>query len=143
MFLGTHYPKLDDKGRFFLPAKFRDALDDGFVITKNYDHCLAIYTREDFVRKVTPVSSAPDSLKRVRQYQRQLGGSASEGVADKQGRVTIPQQLRDYAGLDRDIVVVGSVNRIEIWDAETWATYDSENEEDFADMDGEIVPPVT
>ena len=140
MFLGTHYPKLDDKGRFFLPAKFREALDEGFVVTKNYDHCLAIYTREDFLRMVTPVTSAPDSLKRVRQFQRQFGGSATEGVADKQGRVTIPPPLRDYAGLDRDIVVVGAVNRIEVWDAAAWAAYDAEQEETFADMDGEIFP---
>ncbi len=140
MFLGTHHPKLDDKGRFFLPAKFRDALDGGFVITKNFDHCLAIYTREDFLSMVTSVSKAQDSVKRVRQYQRQFGGSATEGVADKQGRVTIPQQLREYAALDRDIVVVGAVNRIEVWDAAAWAAYDAEQEEDFADMDGEIFP---
>ncbi|MDA8438716.1 MAG: division/cell wall cluster transcriptional repressor MraZ [Propionibacterium sp.] len=140
MFLGTHHPKLDDKGRFFLPAKFRDALDGGFVMTKNFDHCLAIYTREDFLSMVTSVSKAQDSVKRVRQYQRQFGGSATEGVADKQGRVTIPQQLREYAALDRDIVVVGAVSRIEVWDAATWAAYDAEQEENFADMDAEIFP---
>lgn len=140
MFLGTHYPKLDDKGRFFLPAKFREALDGGFVITKNFDHCLAIYTREDFLNMVTSVSKAQDSIKRVRQYQRQFGGSATEGMADKQGRVTIPQQLRDYAALDRDIVVVGAVSRIEVWDAAAWAAYDAEQDEEFADMDGEIMP---
>ena len=140
MFLGTHHPKLDDKGRFFLPAKFRDALDGGFVMTKNSDHCLAVCTREDFLSMVTSVSKAQDSVKRVRQYQRQFGGSATEGVADKQGRVTIPQQLREYAALDRDIVVVGAVSRIEVWDAATWAAYDAEQEENFADMDAEIFP---
>lgn len=140
MFLGTHTPKLDDKGRFFLPAKFREELADGLVITRAQDRCLAIYPRATFLAKAESIRNAPSTVKQVRDFQRMLAASASDETPDKQGRVTIPPALRGYAGLDKEIVVVGAIDRVEIWDAAGWETYSAEQEASFAEMNDEIFP---
>lgn len=138
MFLGTYTPKLDDKGRLILPAKFRDALAGGLVVTRAQDRALAVYPKETFEQLMAPVSSAPSTVKQVRDYQRMMSAGASFEVPDKQGRVTIPPILRNYAGLDRDVVVIGAMNRAEIWDAEAWQRYSAESEAGFADLDEEF-----
>ena len=140
MFLGTHTPKLDDKGRFFLPAKFRDELSDGLVITRAQDRCLAIYPVETFQEMTESVSKAPMTVKQVRDFQRMLAAGASQEVPDKQGRITIPQGLRQYAGLDKEIVVVGAIKRVEIWDQQAWETYSEAQEAVFAEMNEEVFP---
>lgn len=141
MFLGTHTPKIDDKGRLILPAKFREELEDGLVITRAQDRCLAIYPMETFVELTKSISTAPASVKQVRDYQRMLAAGASDERPDKQGRITIPPQLREYAGLQSDLVVVGAINRVEIWDAKAWEEYSSQQEPAFADMNEEVFPP--
>ena len=140
MFLGTHTPKLDDKGRFFLPAKFRDELADGLVITRGQDRCLAIWPVAAFVEQTTALRNAPSSNKQVRDYQRMLAAGASDETPDKQGRVTIPPPLRAYAGLDKECVVVGAINRVEIWDSAAWEQYSAEQESAFADMNDDLFP---
>ncbi|MFT8395687.1 division/cell wall cluster transcriptional repressor MraZ [Propionibacterium sp.] len=139
MFLGTHTPKLDEKGRFFLPAKFRDELAEGLVITRSQDRCLAIYPMATFVTMTRPVSTAPATLRQVRDFQRMLAAGASDEVPDKQGRVTIPPALRTYAGLGKEIVVVGAINRVEVWDAAGWEAYSAAQEDVFAQMNEEIL----
>ncbi|MFZ2625928.1 MAG: division/cell wall cluster transcriptional repressor MraZ [Propionibacterium sp.] len=139
MFLGTYTPKLDDKGRFFLPAKFRDELAEGLVITRSQDRCLAVYPMATFVAMTRPVSTAPATLKQVRDFQRMLAAGASDEVPDKQGRVTIPPALRNYAALDKEIVVVGAINRVEVWDAAGWQNYSAAQEDSFAAMNEEIL----
>lgn len=141
MFLGTYTPKLDEKGRLILPAKFRDDFADGLVVTRTQEHALAIYTVKAFEQLMEPVSSAPTTVKQVRDYQRMLAAGASFEVPDKQGRVTLPQVLRKYAGLDRDIVVIGAGTRAEIWDAERWAQYSEVSEAGFSALDEEFMPP--
>lgn len=134
MFLGSHFPKLDEKGRFFLPAKFRDDLAEGLVISRGQERCLTIWTTEafeDYVRSM----SGPSTLKQVRDFQRMLAASASSEVPDKQGRVTIPPRLREYAGLEKEIAVIGAFERVEIWDLEAWERYQSDQEPGFAAMD--------
>ncbi|MEZ5086148.1 MAG: division/cell wall cluster transcriptional repressor MraZ [Tessaracoccus sp.] len=138
MFLGTYTPKLDDKGRLILPAKFRDALAEGLVVTRTQDRALAVYPKETFEALMAPVSSAPTTVKQVRDYQRMMSAGASFEVPDKQGRVTIPPILRRYAGLERDVVVIGAMNRAEIWDSEAWERYSSESEAGFAELDEEF-----
>lgn len=140
MFLGTHTPKLDEKGRFFLPAKFRDELADGLVVTRAQDRCLAIYPIGTFVTMTQQVSTAPATVKQVRDFQRMLAAGASNEVPDKQGRVTIPPALREYAGLDKEIVVIGAINRVEVWDAAAWQHYSAEQESVFAVMNEEVFP---
>lgn len=140
MFLGTYTPKLDEKGRFFLPAKFRDELADGLVITRAQERCLAIYPMATFVTMTQSIRNAPSTVKQVRDFQRMLAASASDDTADKQGRLTIPPQLRSYAGLGKDIVVVGAIDRVEVWDTAAWETYSAEQEPVFAEMNEEIFP---
>lgn len=142
MFLGTHTPKLDEKGRFFLPAKFRDELADGLVITRSQDRCLAIYPTATFVEMTKQVSTAPTTLKQVRDFQRMLAAGASDETPDKQGRVSIPPQLRSYAGLDGQIVVVGAINRVEVWDVAAWQEYSAQQESVFAEMNEEVFPGI-
>lgn len=140
MFLGTYQPKLDEKGRFFLPAKFREELAAGLVISAGQDRCLAIHSEASFAELVRKTASGPSTVKSVRDYQRMLAASASSEVPDKQGRVTIPPQLRKYAGLDKDIVVIGSVDRVEVWDAAAWEKYSEAQEDVFAEWNGEVFP---
>jgi MraZ protein len=140
VFLGTHTPKLDEKGRIFLPAKFRDGLADGLVITRGQDRCLAIWPVADFVEQTQQLRNAPSSSKQVRDYQRMLASGASDETLDKQGRLTIPAPLRTYAGLDKDVVVVGAINRVEVWDAAAWQTYSEAQEAEFAEMNDDVFP---
>lgn len=140
MFLGTHTPKLDEKGRLILPAKFRDELAEGLVITRGQDRCLAIWPIATFVEQTETLRSSPSSSKQVRDYQRMLASGASDEVPDKQGRITIPTHLRGYAGLDKDCVVVGAINRVEIWDSTTWEQYSVEQEAAFATMNDDVFP---
>ena len=138
MFLGTYTPKLDEKGRLILPARFRDDLEAGLVVTRTQERALAVYPKETFEAMLKPVLSAPSTIKQVRDYQRMLTAGASFEVPDRQGRVTIPPLLRAYAGLDRDVVVIGAGDHAEIWDATTWLNYSDANEDGFAEMDSAV-----
>jgi MraZ protein len=142
MFLGTHTPRLDDKGRLFLPAKFRDDLQGGLVITKGQDRCLYVWSRADFEALTERVRQAPFTNKASRDFLRVLFSGASDELPDKQGRITIPPVLRQYARLQRDCVVIGAMDRVEVWDAEAWATYSAEHEESFASMSEEVIDGV-
>lgn len=134
MFLGTHTPKLDEKGRLILPAKFRDELADGLVVTRFQERCLAIWPMATFVEVAQSVRGG-SSNQQVRDYQRMLASGASDETPDKQGRITIPPHLRAYAGLDKECVVVGAINRVEVWDAAAWEEYSQEKESAYADLD--------
>lgn len=140
MFLGTYEPRLDDKGRLILPAKFREAMSSGLVLTKGQERCLYAFTRADFEDIHERLSKAPISSKQARDYMRVFNSSANDEVPDKQGRITIPAKLRQYAGLDRDVAVIGSGSKIEIWDAPTWEAYLAEQEQLYAEITEEVVP---
>ena len=142
MFLGTHTPRLDEKGRLFLPAKYRDELAGGLVITKGQERCLYVFPTEEFARITGALRAAPVTAKSVRDYSRVLFASASDEVPDKQGRVTIPPALREYAALQRDCVVIGANTRLEIWDAAAWETYLAEQEDVFSAASEEVLPGV-
>ncbi|MDU5843844.1 MAG: division/cell wall cluster transcriptional repressor MraZ, partial [Cutibacterium avidum] len=113
-------------------------LDDGLVITRGQDRCLAIYPTETFVETTREIAKGSVSVKKVRDYQRMLAAGASDTTPDKQGRVMIPSMLRRYAGLDKEIVVVGAITRVEVWDATEWEKYSEAQEEIFADMNEEV-----
>ena len=142
MFLGTHSPRLDDKGRLFLPARFREQLAEGVVITKGQDNCLYVYPQADFERLAAQLHGTPATDKNVRSFSRMLFASASAEVPDRQGRITVPANLREYARLSRDCKVVGANNRLEIWDAAAWDRYEAENTPAFADQAEEVLPGV-
>jgi MraZ protein len=135
VFLGTHTPRLDDKGRLFLPAKFRDELAGGVVITRGQERCLYVFTRTAFAAKAEELQTASLNSRAARDYGRMFFSSASDEVPDKQGRVTLPAPLRQYAGLTKDCVVIGANTRLEIWDAAAWQTYEAEQEQAFAEQD--------
>ena len=109
MFLGTYSPRLDTKGRIILPAKFREELSAGLVLTRGQERCLYVFSAEEFERIHEQMRSAPLSSRQARDYMRVFLSGASDEVPDKQGRVTIPAALREYARLDRELVVIGQV----------------------------------
>lgn len=139
MFLGTHTPRLDDKGRLALPAKFRTELEGGLVITKGQERCLFVFPMAEFSRITDLLRSAPVTQRSVRDYSRVFFASASHEVPDGQGRITVPSQLREYAGLSKDCVVIGANSRVEVWDAEAWQSYLAGTEQAFAEAE-EVLP---
>ena len=140
MFLGTHTPRLDEKGRLILPAKFRDELAGGVVITKGQERCLYVFPTPEFARIAGQLREQPMTNKAARAYSRVFFASAHDEVPDKQGRVTIPGHLREYGGLSRELVVIGASTRVEIWDKAAWETYLAESEDDFADIEEGVLP---
>ena len=142
MFLGTHMPRLDDKGRLFLPAKYRDELAEGVVITKGQERCLYVFPVAEFGRMAEALRGAPATAKAVRDYSRVFFASASDETPDKQGRITIPPALREYAALTRDCAVIGANTRLEIWDSAAWESYLAEQEDAFSAASEEVLPGV-
>lgn len=142
MFLGTHTPRLDDKGRLTLPAKFRDALAGGLMVTKGQDHCLYVFPRDEFEQMARKVAEAPFTNEAVRAYQRYLFAGTDEQRPDGQGRISIAPELRRYAELNKECVVIGAITRLEIWQAERWQSYLDEHEEGYAQAREEVLPGV-
>lgn len=127
MFMGEYQHNIDAKGRVIIPSKLRESLGDTFIVTRGLDKCLFIYDEarwEDIIRKLKELPwTDPD----VRRFARFFTSGAIECCADAQGRALIPQNLRKHAGLDRQIVLIGVVDRIEIWNKEQWESYNSED----------------
>jgi MraZ protein len=142
VFLGTHSPRLDEKGRLFLPAKYREELSGGLVITKGQERCLYVFPMAEFQRITEALRTAPVTAKSVRDYSRVFFASASDEVLDKQGRITIPAALRTYAALTRDCAVIGANTRLEIWDSQAWESYLEQQEQQFSDLSEEVLPGV-
>ena len=142
MFFGTYTPRLDDKGRLFLPAKFRDELAEGLVVTRGQERCLYVWSMEEFTKLTERLRDTSVTNKSARDYVRMFFAGASDETPDKQGRITVPPMLRGYASLERDCIVIGAMNRIEIWDAASWQTYSDQQEQAFADLSEEILPGV-
>jgi len=142
VFLGTHTPRLDDKGRLALPARFRPELEGGLVICKGQDRCLFVFPNAEFGRFTEALRNAPVTDRRVRDYGRVLFASASHETPDGQGRITVPLGLRTYAGLSKECVVIGANSRIEVWDAEAWQSYLDGTEQAFADIAEEVLPGI-
>lgn len=142
MFLGTHTPRLDEKGRLILPAKYRDQMADGLVVTRGQERCLVIYPMAEFVQVAGAMQAAPTTNRGARDYLRVFLSGASDEVPDRQGRFTIPMNLRRYAGLGREVTVIGAGARLEIWDSTAWDAYLAASEQSFADITEEVVPGV-
>jgi MraZ protein len=140
MFLGTHTPKLDDKGRVILPAKFREELSSGIVVTRGQENCLYVFSAREFEALHERIRQAPVTSKVARDFLRVFLSGASAETPDTQNRISLPANLRTYAGLDRDLTVIGAGNRIEIWDSETWNTYLTAHEATFAATEEEVIP---
>nr|WP_285838907.1 division/cell wall cluster transcriptional repressor MraZ [Micrococcus luteus] len=140
--MGTYTPRLDEKSRLILPAKFREGLAEGLVLTRGQERCIYVFSAREFERVHEQMRSAPLSSRQARDYIRVFLSGASDEVPDKQGRVTVPAPLRQYAGLDRDVTVIGAGTRVEIWDSESWNTYLAEQEAAFSETDEDVLPGV-
>lgn len=124
MLKGTYQHSLDPKGRVNFPAKLREGLGGGFIITQGLDHCLWAYSEEEWRVLEDRIRSLP--MSKARKLQQFFFAGAVDAEPDKQGRVLIPAHLRDYASLTKDIVIIGSLNHAEIWDKQSWQRH-SEN----------------
>lgn len=138
VFLGTYTPRLDDKGRLFLPAKYREGLGDAVVLTKGPDRCVTIYPAAVFQARIAArLATASTSSRSVRNLRRALLGQAVDETPDRQGRVTIPAALRAYAGLQRDCTVVGQGDYVEVWDSEAFAEIEATSNLELDDLDAD------
>ena len=127
--MGTYGHSIDAKGRVIVPAKFREVLGDSFVVTLGLDGCLFVYPEEEWEDFVKQLKELPGS-KEARKLQRYFMAGAAPCDVDKQGRVLIPSSLREKVGLDKDVVFVGVMSKIEIWSKERW-----EDNNDFDNVD--------
>jgi len=140
VFLGTYAPKLDEKGRIVLPAKFWDELASGLVLTRGQERCIYVFPNREFEQVHEKIRQAPVTSKTARDFLRVFLSGAHAEVPDKQRRVTIPAALRQYAGLDRELTVIGAGSRAEIWDTAAWEAYYAEQEAEFSDVSEEVIP---
>jgi MraZ protein len=131
MLLGEFQHSLDAKGRIFLPAKWRDELAGEVVVTRGMERHLRVMTKKRFGEQAAQLAEHSTNMKATRDYSRLFFSAASEEPVDKSGRMSIPANLREYAGLERDVVVMGVSNEVEIWDRQAWATYKSGVEGDY------------
>lgn len=134
MFLGRHSHNLDEKGRLALPARYRDELRDGVVITRGFDKCLLVYPMDAWTPLAERVSALSIGDPDVRLLRRMLFANATDLQLDRQGRILVPAELRSHAGLEREAVVVGMHSFIEIWSPDGWAAQDDLVERDGASI---------
>ncbi|KKW41355.1 MAG: Protein MraZ [Candidatus Magasanikbacteria bacterium GW2011_GWA2_56_11] len=128
MFIGEYAHTLDDKGRLAVPKKFRAALGKGAVVTRGLDNCLFLYTKAEWAKLADKLANLPFAQANTRAFARLMLAGAMDVDLDKQGRVILPEYLRAFAGLAKDIVVAGLYNRLELWDAGKWAEYTKRTE---------------
>ena len=142
MFLGTHSPRLDDKGRLVLPSKFREGLAAGLVFTKGQERSIVVWPAAEFASYAERWREASRSDTAERAYLRGLYSGATDEIPDRQGRVMIPATLREYAGLEREVMVVGNGTTLEIWNAAAWEQYLAGQEDNFSDLSEEVIPGI-
>jgi MraZ protein len=135
MFLGEFVHTIDNKGRLTVPAKFRAELSTGLVLTRGVDRCLVIYSMDAWRQLTGQVSALKMTDRKARDFRRLVYANATDTVPDSQGRIIIPQPLRDYSALDGQAVVVGCDNYIEIWNPEAWAEVRARVEESGDDAE--------
>lgn len=131
MLLGEYNHSIDEKGRLIIPAKLREELGENFVICNGLEGCLFVYSQDEWKNFVTELEALPRMNKDVRTFKRYFFGSASEGNFDKQGRVLVSPALRKAACLEKDVVLVGVQDRVEIWDKVRWEERSNVTEEDL------------
>ena len=134
MFMGEYHHNIDNKGRLIIPAKFREELGEEFVITRGLDQCLFGYSMNEWKMIEEKLKTLPLTKKDARAFTRFFFSGATECELDKQGRVNISSPLLNYAKLEKECVILGVSNRIEIWSKQQWEDYFSESEDSFAEL---------
>ncbi len=127
MFTGTYQNSIDNKNRLIIPSRYRDQLGGHCMLTRGFDKCLYIYTMEDYGVLVDKIRKLPQSDKDVRRFIREFFSNAEECNLDSQGRILIPQHLREYASINKNLVTKGSLDKIEVWSTEVLSDPDGEN----------------
>jgi len=141
MFIGEYKHSLDAKGRMAVPAKFRKGLVGGAIVTRGLDRCLFVFAKNEWETLAKKLSELPLAQANSRAFVRLMLAGAAEGEIDAQGRILIPDYLREYADLKKDAVVTGLMNRIEVWNAESWKEYKAKTEsasDEIAEKMGEL-----
>ncbi len=141
MFIGEYQHNIDQKGRLAVPARFRNKLSKGAVVTKGLDNCLSLYTKDEWNRLAEKLAALPIAKANARAFARMMLAGAMDIELDKQGRMLIPEYLRKYAGMNKKIIIAGLYNRIEIWDEIKWNKYKHGTETksgDIAEALGEL-----
>lgn len=134
MFMGEFQHTIDAKGRLIVPSKLRDGLGEKFVVTRGLDGCLFGYPESEWTKLEEKLSQMPLANSQARKFVRLFYSAATECEVDKQGRINIPNTLRTFAGLQKNCVITGVSNRIEIWDEEKWSKVSAEAEENFDEI---------
>lgn len=139
MFLGEYQHNIDAKGRLIIPARLREGLGDKFIITKGLDSCLFAYPMDEWSVLEQKMRSLPFTRADARAFVRFFFAGATECEIDKQGRILVPANLRDYAGLEKEVVVIGVSNRVEMWSKERWEKYNEESASSVEEIAEKIV----
>lgn len=142
LLLGTYTPKIDAKGRVALPAKFRSQLGQGLVMARGQERCVYLLPFDEFRRIASQIQRTSVGNKAAREYLRVFLSGAVDQEPDKQGRVVVPQMLRDYANLGSDTVVIGVGTRAELWNKDAWESYLAQKEEGYSDIADDVLPEV-
>lgn len=138
MFIGEYVHAIDTKGRLIMPSKFRKNLGETFYITKGMDHCLFVYPEKEWQEVGNRIANLSLARKEARAIQRLFYAGAMEAQMDRQYRVLIQPNLREYAGIDKEVVLIGIAKRIEIWDIQRWNEYINDEDMDYDDLTEQI-----
>ena len=130
MFIGEYQHTVDDKGRVAIPGKFRGHLETGAVVTRGLDNCLVLYTKDEWNKLAEKLAGLPLSQQNARAFARLMLAGAMDVTLDKQGRVILPNYLKEYAGISKEVIVAGLFNRLEIWSQDAWREYSTNAEKD-------------
>lgn len=128
MFIGEYQHSIDEKGRVSVPAKFRAVLKEGAVVTRGLDKCLFLYTKSEWEMLAGKISALPIGKANSRAFSRLMLAGAMDATPDAQGRITVPEYLREYALIKKNAVIAGVGNRLELWDRDEWEEYKSSAE---------------
>jgi MraZ protein len=139
MFMGEFQHTIDDKGRMIVPAKFRESLGPTFIVTRGLDQCLFVYPMEEWVILEQKLKTLSLMKSDARAFSRFFFSGAGECELDKQGRINLPNNLVEYAKLDKECVVIGVSNRVEIWNKLTWLNYFQQSNDSFNEIAEKLV----
>jgi MraZ protein len=134
MLMGEYHHNIDDKGRLTIPSKFREDLGDKFVITRGLENCLFAYSEDDFKRIVERLEQIPFTKKDARQFMRFFLSGATLVEFDKQGRINITAPLINYANLEKECIVIGTGDRLEIWSSDNWNSFIDSTKDSMSDI---------
>jgi len=134
MLIGTYYHNVDAKGRVFMPVKLREDLGERFMATRGVGKCLFVFSMEEFNRMAEKTKEIPLSNLPAQRFMRDFFSNACECEPDKQGRILLPQKLRDYIGVEKEAVIAGVLNRVEIWSKEGYESYSDDSDSEYEQM---------